>query len=62
MGTLNDETEISITVTYKGKNSLNECIHFYSVFLHTIMKKLDLVQFGECFFDPEKKYNLPEYR
>lgn len=62
MGKLNNGTKIIITVTYKGEIALNECIHFYNVFLRSIMKKLNLVEFGRCFYDPEKKIDVPEFK
>jgi len=62
VGKLKDESEVTLTITFKGKNSLRECIHFYNVFLRSIMKNLGLVQFGRSFYDPNKKILIPEFK
>lgn len=62
VGTLKDDTKITMTITFKGKNSLRECIHFYNVFLRTIMKILGLVEFGRSFYDREKRILVPEFK
>lgn len=62
MGKLKDESEVTLTITFKRKNSLSECIHFYNVFLRTIMKILGLVEFGRSCYDQNKKIVIPEFR
>lgn len=51
-----------MTLTFKRKNSLRECIHFYNVFLRTIMKILGLIEFGRSCFDKDKKILIPEFQ
>lgn len=62
MGKLKDESKVTLTITFKRKNSLRECIHFYNVFLRTIMKILGLVEFGRSCYDQNKKIVIPEFR
>jgi len=51
-----------MTITFKRKNSLRECIHFYNVFLRTIMKILGLVEFGRSCYDQNKRIHIPEFK
>lgn len=62
VGKLKDESQVTMTVTFKRKNTLGECIHFYNVFLRTIMKTLGLVEFGRSCFDQDKRILIPEYK
>ncbi|KAL4105103.1 hypothetical protein QTP88_020376 [Uroleucon formosanum] len=62
VGKLKDESKVTLTITFKRKNSLRECIHFYNVFLRTIMKILGLVEFGRSCYDQNKKIVIPEFR
>ncbi|XP_029345981.1 piwi-like protein 2 [Acyrthosiphon pisum] len=62
VGKLIDESEVTLTITFKGKNSLSECIHFYNIFLRSIMKDLDLVEFGRSCYYPNKKILIPEFK
>ena len=62
MGKLRDGSEVTLTITFKGKNSPSERIHFYSIFLRSIMKNLGLIEFGRSFFDPNKKILIPEFK
>ena len=62
MGKLRDGSEVTLTITFKGKNSPSESIHFYSIFLRSIMKNLGLIEFGRSFFDPNKKILIPEFK
>jgi len=59
---MKDETNVTLTVTFKRKNSMRECIHFYNVFLRTIMKILGLVEFGRSCFDKDKRILVPEFK
>lgn len=62
MGKLRDDSEVTMTITFKRKNSLKECIHFYNVFLRTIMKILGLIEFGRSCYDQDKKIIIPEFK
>lgn len=62
MGKLKDDSEVTMTITFKRKNTLRECIHFYNVFLRTIMKILGLVEFGRSCFDHDKRILIPEFK
>lgn len=62
MGKIRDGSEVTMTITFKRKNSLRECIHFYNVFLHSIMKILGLIEFGRNCFDKEKRILIPEFQ
>lgn len=61
-GKLKDESIVKIIITFKRKNSLRECIHFYNVFLRTIMKILGLVEFGRSCYDKDKRILIPEFK
>lgn len=61
-GKLKDESLVKMTVTFKRKNSLRECTHFYNVLLRSVMKILGLIEFGRSCFDQNKKILIPEYR
>ncbi|XP_015367176.1 PREDICTED: protein argonaute-3-like [Diuraphis noxia] len=62
VGRLRDESEVTLTITFKRKNLLRECIHFYNVFLRTIMKILGLVEFGRSCYDQNKRILIPEFK
>lgn len=62
VGKLKDESQVTMTITFKRKNTLRECIHFYNVFLRSIMKILGLVEFGRSCFDQDKRILIPEYK
>lgn len=62
VGKLKDESEVTMTITFKRKNSLRECIHFYNVFLRSIMKILGLVEFGRSCYDQNKRILIPEFK
>ncbi|XP_022171132.1 piwi-like protein Ago3 [Myzus persicae] len=62
VGTLRDDSKVTLTITFKRKNSLRECIHFYNVFLRTIMKILGLVEFGRSCYDQNKRILIPEFK
>lgn len=53
---------MTMTITFKRKNSLRECIHFYNVFLRTIMKILGLIEFGRSCYDQNKRILIPEFK
>lgn len=62
IGKLKDDSEVKMILTYKRSNTLRECVHFYNVFLRTIMKILGLVEFGRSCFDENKKIYIPEFK
>ncbi|XP_025198064.1 piwi-like protein Ago3 [Melanaphis sacchari] len=62
VGKLKDESKVTMTITFKRKNSLRECIHFYNVFLRTIMKILGLIEFGRSCYDQNKRILIPEFK
>lgn len=62
MGNLRDDSVVTMTITFKRKNSLKECIHFYNVFLRAIMKILGLIEFGRSCYDQDKKIIIPEFK
>ncbi|XP_050528911.1 piwi-like protein Ago3 [Daktulosphaira vitifoliae] len=55
------DTEVKLTIKFKRKTSLRDCIHFYNVFLRQIMKVLGLVEFGRSVYDPTKRILVQEY-
>ncbi|XP_022162768.1 piwi-like protein Ago3 [Myzus persicae] len=61
VGQLRDES-VTLTITYKCKNTLSECMHFYNVFLRSIMKMLGLVEFGRSCYDQYKRILIPEFK
>lgn len=53
---------MEITIKFQRKNTLNECIQFYNVFIRTIMKIIGLIEFNRHFYDPNKKITLYEHK
>lgn len=58
----NDNTKIKLTVIYKRKKKMSECIQFYNVLFKQIMKALEYVQFGKKLFDPTRPKLIPQHR
>ncbi|XP_050528913.1 protein argonaute-3-like [Daktulosphaira vitifoliae] len=55
------DSEFKLTITFKRKTSMHDCIHFYNVLLRQIMKVLGLVEFGRSMYDPAKRILVQEY-
>lgn len=62
VGKLRDETDVAITITFRRKNSLRDCLHFYNVFLRSVMKTLGLIEFGRSCYDKNKRILIPEFK
>lgn len=55
----NDGAPINVTVTFRRKKPMKECIHFYNVLFKQVMLKLEYVQFGQKMFDPTEPKIIP---
>jgi len=51
-----------MTITFKIKTILSECISLYNTFLRGTLRTLGLVEFGRNFYDKNKKIDIPQYR
>lgn len=50
---------VAMTVTFRRKKTMKECIHFYNVLFKQVMLKLEYVQFGKKMFDPTEPKVIP---
>lgn len=62
MGKLKDGTEVKMKIAYKGRNTLNDSIHFYNILFRGIMNILGFVEFGRGHYDPIKKIELQQFQ
>jgi len=62
VGKSSNESNVTVTITFMRKKSLSECIQFYNVLLHSIMKILGLIGFGRSYYDQNKKILVPEFK
>lgn len=50
---------VELTVQFRRKKPMKECIHFYNVLFKQVMLKLEYVQFGQKMFDPTEPKVIP---
>lgn len=58
----NDNTEVEISIIYKGKKKFSECLHWYGIMFANIMKILKFVRFGTKDFDPKQPKVIPQHK
>lgn len=54
-----DNMPVELTVQFRRKKPMKECIHFYNVLFKQVMLKLEYVQFGQKMFDPTEPKVIP---
>lgn len=63
--TSNNDTDISkvtVTIIFKKKKLLKDCIHLYNVLFDRILKILKFVRFGRKNFDPTAPKMIPQHK
>lgn len=58
----NDNSEVIISIIYKGKKRFAECQYFYGILFSNIMKILKFVRFGQKNFDPADPKVVPQHK
>ncbi|KAG4079836.1 hypothetical protein HA402_014967 [Bradysia odoriphaga] len=58
----NDNSKVTVTIIFKKKKLLKDCIHLYNVLFERIMKILKLVRFGRKNFDPTAPKPIPQHK
>lgn len=58
----NDNTEVTITIIYKGRKKPEECKQLYGILFSNIMKILKFVRFGTKDFDPKEPKVIPQHK
>lgn len=58
----NDSSKVSVTIIFKKKKLMKECIHLYNVLFERIMKILKFVRFGRKNFDPTAPKLIPQHK
>lgn len=57
-----DNTDVTITLIYKGKRKFSECTQLYGILFANIMKMLQFVRFGQKNFDPSDPKVIPQHK
>lgn len=55
----NSGSAVDVTLIFKHKKPMKECIQFYNVLFKQVMLKLEYVQFGQKMFDPNEPKCIP---
>ncbi|XP_031622397.1 protein argonaute-3-like [Contarinia nasturtii] len=58
----NDNSDVTITLIYKGRKKFSECQQLYGILFKNIMKILKFVQFGLKNFDPSAPKVIPQHK
>ncbi len=58
----NDDSKITVTIIFKKKKLMKDCIHLYNVLFERIMKILKFVRFGRKNFDPTAPKLIPQHK
>lgn len=58
----NDETKVEISVIFKRKKKMSECIQLYGVLFERIMRVLQFIRFGRKNFDPSEPKVIPNHK
>lgn len=58
----NDETNVNVTIIFKKKKRLSECVHLYNVLFDRVMKTMEFVRFGRKRFDPSAPKLIPQHK
>lgn len=57
-----DGSTVTVTLIYKRKKLMKDCIHLYNVLFDRIMKILKFVRFGRKNFDPTAPKLIPQHK
>lgn len=57
-----DNANYQVTIIFKRKMKMSECMHLYNVLFDRIMKKLEYVRFGRKKFDPTAPKIIPQHK
>lgn len=58
----NDGSKVTVTIIYKKKKLMKDCVHLYNVLFERIMKILKFVRFGRKNFDPSAPKMIPQHK
>lgn len=58
----NDQTTVTVTVIFKKKKRLADCMQLYNILFDRVMKVLNFVQFGRKRFDPSAPKLIPQHK
>nr|CAD7392146.1 unnamed protein product [Timema cristinae] len=54
--------QVTITIIFKRKKRLGECVHLYNVLFKRIMVVLDLIRHGRNHYNPKEAQVIPQYK
>lgn len=57
-----DDANYQVTIIFKRKKKMRDCIHLYNVLFDRIMKRLQYVRFGRKKFDPSAPKIIPQHK
>lgn len=57
-----DKTHVSVSIIFKRKKRLGECIHLYNVLFRRIMILLDMACIGRQHFSPQNAHPIPQHK
>lgn len=57
----NDNSEVIVTIIYKGRKNFADCQQFYGILFANIMKTLKFIRFGTKDFDPKQPKAIPQH-
>lgn len=58
----NDDSDITITLIYKGRRTFADCQQLYGILFANVMKILKFVRFGTKDFDPSEPKVIPQHK
>lgn len=58
----NDQTVVTVSIIYKKKKRLADCMQLYNILFDRVMKVLNFVQFGRKRFDPSAPKLIPQHK
>lgn len=58
----NDGSEIKLSVIYKRKKKMADCVQLYGILFDRIMKTLKFIRFGKKNFDPSEPKIIPQHK
>lgn len=57
-----DVDEVQVTIAFRRKRSLDECLHFYNVLFERVMDKLKYERVGRKYYDPHQPKLVPQHK
>lgn len=57
-----DDNAVTVTIIFKKKKLMKDCVHLYNVLFDRIMKILKFVRFGRKNFDPTAPKVIPQHK